>query len=139
MTNERNADKRSITGTFAISFVKNFLLVQLMYVGKTTKSLQRFEFPKDFSHRTNSKHFSNTYELLKLLEEVIKPYVIKQGQILKCSANQKVLVIMDIFSVQMTAAVVDAFKEANICIVNVPANMTKFYQPLHLTVNGYCK
>ena len=46
---------------------------------------------------------------------------------------------MDIFSVQMTAAVVDAFKEANICIVNVPANMTKFYQPLHLTVNGYCK
>ena len=46
---------------------------------------------------------------------------------------------MDIFSVQMTAAVVDAFKEANICIVNVPANMTKFYQPLDLTVNGYCK
>ena len=28
---------------------------------------------------------------------------------------------------------------ANICIVNVPANMTKFYQPLDLKVNGYAK
>ena len=39
----------------------------------------------------------------------------------------------------MTIAVLDAFKEADICIVNVPANMTKYYQPLDLTVNGYAK
>ena len=39
----------------------------------------------------------------------------------------------------MTTAVLDAFKEADVCIVNVPANMTKYYQPLDLTVNGYAK
>ena len=39
----------------------------------------------------------------------------------------------------MTTAVLDAFKEAGICIVNVPANMTKYYQPLELTVNDYAK
>ena len=39
----------------------------------------------------------------------------------------------------MTAAVLDAFKEADICIVNVPANLTKYYQPLDLTVIGYPK
>ena len=44
---------------------------------------------------------------------------------------------MDIFTGQMATTVVDAFKEANVCIANVPANMTKFYQPLNVTVNGY--
>ena len=39
----------------------------------------------------------------------------------------------------MTTAVLNAFKEANICIANVPANMAKFYQPLDLRVNGYWK
>ena len=46
---------------------------------------------------------------------------------------------MDVFTGQITTAVREAFKEANVCIVNVPANMTKFYQPLDLTVNGYAK
>ena len=46
---------------------------------------------------------------------------------------------MDVFTGQMTTAVLEAFKEANVCIINVPANMTKFYQPLDLTVNGYAK
>ena len=136
---EGSADKRSITGTFAISFVGNFLPAQLIYGGKTTQSLSRFEFPKDFSLRTNPKHFSNTDESLKFLKEVIKPYVINQRQILKCLADQKARVIMDVLTGQMTTAVLDAFKEANICIVHFPANMKKFYQPLNLTVNGYCK
>ena len=54
---------------------------------------------------------------LKFLKEVIKPYATKQRQILKCSGDQKALVIMDVFNGQMTTAVLDAFKEANICIV----------------------
>ena len=31
------------------------------------------------------------------------------------------------------------YAESNILIVNVPRNMTKYYQPLDLTVNGYSK
>ena len=46
---------------------------------------------------------------------------------------------MDVFTCKMTTVVVDAFKEADIFIVNVPANMTRYYQPLDLTVNGYAK
>ena len=34
---------------------------------------------------------------------------------------------------------VNAYAEGNILIINVPANMTKHYQPLDLTVNGYAK
>ena len=89
MTIERSVDKRSITGTFVILFDGNFLPVHFIYGGKTTQSLTRFEFPKDFSVSTNPKHFSNTDESFNFLKEVIKPYVIKQIQILKYSADQK--------------------------------------------------
>ena len=100
-----------------------------------SQSLPRFEFPSGFSLSANPKHFSNTDESLKFLKEIIKPCVEKQRELLKCSVDQKALVIMDVFTGQMTPAVLDAFKEENICIVNVPANMTKFYQPL----DGYAK
>ena len=46
---------------------------------------------------------------------------------------------MDVFTGQMTAEVLNAYEEANILIINVPANMTKCYQPLDLTVNGCAK
>ena len=113
--------------------------MQLIYGGKTTHSLPRFEFPSTFCLSANPKHFSNTNDSLKFLKEVIKPYVKKQRQLLKRSTDQKALVIMDVFTGQTTTVVLEAFKEADICIVNVPANMTKFYKPLHLTVNGYAK
>ena len=47
---------------------------------------------------------------------------------------------MDVFTGQMTAEVLNTYEEANILIIVVPANMTKYYQPLGVTVNGYaCK
>lgn len=46
---------------------------------------------------------------------------------------------MDVFTGQMTEDVVKKYQDNNIFIVNVPKNMTKYYQPLDLTVNRYCK
>ena len=46
---------------------------------------------------------------------------------------------MDVFTGQTTADVIDCYKKNNMCVVYVPANMTKYYQPLDLTVNGYAK
>lgn len=46
---------------------------------------------------------------------------------------------MDVFTGQMTAPVLQCFKEHNIYVVNVPTNMSKSYQHLDQTVNGYAK
>ena len=46
---------------------------------------------------------------------------------------------MDVFAGQMSAEVLNAYDEANILIINVPASMMNFYQPFDLTVNGYAK
>ena len=41
-------DKRSITSIFSITLTGKFLPMQLIYGGKSTKSLPRYQFPTDF-------------------------------------------------------------------------------------------
>ena len=113
--------------------------MQLIYGGKTSQSLPRYRFSKGFCLSFNPKHFSNTNESIKFLKEIITLYVVEQRKLLKCQVDQKALVIMDVFTGQMTAEVLNAYEEANILIINFPANMTKYYQPLDLTVNWYAK
>jgi len=67
--------KQAITGTFGITLSNTFLPLQLIYSGKTAQSFPKFKFPELFSLSANPKHFSNTTESLKLLDEIIIPYV----------------------------------------------------------------
>ena len=53
-------DKRSITATFSITLLGQFLPIQLIYGGKTLQNLPRYQFPRIFSLSVNEKHFSNT-------------------------------------------------------------------------------
>ena len=41
-------DKRQITATFAVSATQNFLLMQLIYAGKSKTCLSNVEFPRSF-------------------------------------------------------------------------------------------
>ena len=133
------ADKRSITGTFAISLSNSFLPMQLIYGGKTNQSLPRYSFPESFSLSVNEKHFSNSKESVKFLNEIIIPYAEKVRKQEGLAPTQKALIIMDVFTGQMTTEVKDLLTANNILIANVPPNMTRFYQPLDLTVNGAAK
>ena len=71
--------------------------MQLIYGGKTLKSLQNFELPDSFSLSVNPKHFTNTQESIKVggyggcctvhwksVKELQKP-------------NQTALLILDVF------------------------------------------
>ena len=100
-----STDKRSITKTFIITLSRNFLPMQLIYGGKTTQSLPRFKFPDSFSLSENPKHFSNTLESVKVIKEIVLPYVNMQRQDLD-KPNQAAILIMDVFRGQMTEEVV---------------------------------
>jgi len=133
-----SSDKRSITGTFTVTLDGRFLPMQLIYGGKTKQSLPRFEFPKDFSLSCNPKHFSNTEESVKLINEIILPYVENQRKEME-KPKQPALVIMDVFRGQITDDVTSLLTENDIHFIFVPNNMTHLYQPLDLTVNKHSK
>ena len=132
-----STDKRSITGTFIITLSGKFLPIQLLYGGKTKQSLPRFKFPESFSLSANRKYFSNKAESLKVIEEIILPYVKQQCQELEKS-DQTAILLIDVFRGQMTEEVVSMLRTNNIRLVKVQNNMTHLLQPLDLTVNGHC-
>ena len=39
----------------------------------------------------------------------------------------------------MMSVVLTILNDNNMCLVNIPPNMAKYYQPLNLTVNGHVK
>lgn len=131
--------KQAITATFGVTFTNDFLPMQLIYAGKTKQSYPKFKFPESFSLSANPKHFSNTEESLKLLDEIIIPYVKRERTKLGLSENQYALLILDVFKGQMTEPVTKKMEENRILFVRVPANMTNLFQPLDLTVNGSFK
>ena len=133
-------DKRNITLTFVVSLSGEFLPIQIIYAGKTTASQPRgFKFPKGFCISQNPKHWSNEQETLKLIDEVVNPYVVKKRSDLKLAETQKALMVWDAFKGQKTEAVEQKLTSCNIELVTVPPNMTLFFQPLDLTVNGVAK
>ena len=103
------------------------------------QSLPRFQFPNSFSLSVNEKHYSNTQESLKFYNEIIILHIKEVHSSYGLSANQYASVIMDVFTGQMTSDLLNLFRDNKILLTNVPANMTKLYQPLNLTVNGYAK
>ena len=134
------SDKRNITLTFVVTLAGEFLPFQIIYTGKTNACHSRgVTFPQGFLLSQNPSHRSNEQETLKLIEGAIHPYVQKKRAELKLPESQKVLLIWDVFKGQMTASVKEKLSSLNIELVAVPANVTHFFQPLDLTVNGSAK
>ena len=62
---------------------------------------------------------------MKYQEKVIVPQFKKKSSIEGLDECQKDLVIMDIFTEKMTPEILDNYKAYNICVISVPASMTK--------------
>ena len=87
----------------------------------------------------NEKHFRNTTESLKLLDEIIIPYVTSKHKPKERGVNHPALLLMDDFRGQMTDPVLLKLRESNIFLVRVPPNMNCLFHPLDLTVKGAAK
>ena len=69
--------------------------MQLIYDGKTPRSIPRVDFPSSFSLSANPKHFSNTEESIKVINEVIVPYITSKSRELGLHVNSPALLILD--------------------------------------------
>ena len=121
--------KNAITATFGITYGNRFLPIQFIYDGKILRCLPRFDFHKAFSLNANEKHFSNTTESLKLLDEIIIPYLTSERKRKELDVNHIALLLMDVFRGQMTDPV----------LLKLRGNMTNLFQPIDLIINGAAK
>ena len=65
-------NKRGITVILSETITGKIFPFQLIYTGKTARSLPSVEFPNGFCLSYNPKHWSNEYETINLLDSVVK-------------------------------------------------------------------
>ena len=128
-------DKRCITATLCESLDGTMLPFQLIYKGKTERSLPSYDFLEGFSLSFNEKHWSNEIETIRLIDEILLPYIEKVKKEHNLPDYQKSLLIWDAFRAQSTATVMENISTHGIQTVLVPANITHLLQSLDLTTN----
>ena len=69
-----SSDKPSITLTLTVTLDGKILPFQIIYEDKTNQSLPKITFSANFSASVKEKHYSNTEEVIKHLQEVVIPY-----------------------------------------------------------------
>ena len=113
--------------------------MQLIYCGKTEQSLPRFKFPEEFSSSVNPTHYSNSAESIKLMEDIIVPYLQKERTKLELAPTHKGLLIMDVFTGQMTSDVGAVLNENNICVVKCSTKHDEVLPTIRLNCQWTCK
>ena len=118
-------DKRAITATLAETLKGDILPFQLIYKGKTSRSIQSANFTPGFLLSANKSHWSNEKETLNLLDRIIAPYLQTAKEELGLDATQKAFIVWDAFSGQETEGVKSKLEELYIKDVGVLKNMTQ--------------
>ena len=94
-----SCDKRAIPARFVIDFAGSFLPMQLIYGGKTNRSIPNVDFPKGFSLSAN---YSNEEESREIILDIISPHVKLVREKLQLPDTVPALLVMDVFRGQMT-------------------------------------
>ena len=131
-------DKRQITGVFCGNLLGDFLPIQLVYGGKTSRCHPVYSFPSDWDITHSENHWSNETTMLAYIKNVIVPFV-ERVRDDRCSKDCPALAIFDHFKGQLTDNVCGLLEQHNIHSVLVPANCTDRLQPLDLSVNRSAK
>ena len=132
-------DKRQITAVFGCSMTGDFLPVQLVYQGKTSKCHPSFNFPPSWHITHSHNHWCNEETMKQYILKIVVPYVVEKRKELKLSTEQHALVIFDKFKAQCTTEILELLVKNNIDVVTVPANCTDRLQPLDASANKAAK
>ena len=90
----------------------DFLPPQLIYQGKTHKSLPSVIFPDDWHVTFTENHWSNEKTMVDYLEKVLFPYVEKKKRELKLDSDYPSLVTFDRFRGQCTETILTLLRQA---------------------------
>ena len=125
-------DKRQINAVFFCgSLVGDFLPIQLIYKGKTSRFHPKFQFPEgwDITHAPN--HWSSEFTMIQYINNIVVPYIVKVRE--QFSNTTPALVIMDNFKGQITDPVLSLLESDNIHTCLLPPNTTDRLQSMDVS------
>ena len=133
-------DKQQLTAVFAGTLDGDFLPLQLVYKGKSTKCIPTaVKFPSDWDWSYSANHWSNEETMNKYFLKIILPYIVKKREELHLPQDHPALVIFDNFKAQFTEEFFKLIESHHVNYALVPANCTDRLQPLDLSVNKPAK
>ena len=133
-------DKRQITAVFGASLAGDFLPIQLVYQGKTVKSLPSgVQFPNSWHITSTPNHWCSEATMISYIDIILIPYIREKKKALGLPDDHASLVIFDVFRGQVTDKVLSMLQRNNILYALVPANCTDRLQPLDVSVNKAAK
>ena len=132
-------DKRQIMTTFAASLSGNFLPMQLVYEGKTTKCHPAVEFPEGWHVTHMPSHWCNEETVIEYIKSVIVSYMTQKRKQLGLDLKQTELVILDEFEGQTTNRMLNLLQSNDLMYVIVPPNCIDQMQPPDISVNRAAK
>ena len=93
--------KKQIAGTVIATMSGFFLLVQLIYKGKTNRCVPKgIAFPEKFNLTFTPNHLSNEDKVIEHLEKIVFPFVSEKREELSLPGNQKAVLIFDVFKLR---------------------------------------
>ena len=131
-------DKRQITTVFCGTLVGDFLPVQLIFKGKTSRCHPHYKLPAWWHVTHPPNHWSTEQTMLEYIKHIVIPYI-QSVRESKGEESLPALVIMDNFKGQATDNVKALLEENNVHISFVPPNTTDLLQPLDVSVNKPAK
>ena len=97
-----NDDKRQITAVLGCSLSGKLHPPQLLYESKTDRCHSSISFPADWDIFHTESHWSNSASVIRYIDNVLQPYFQKQKEMLNLPAEQKSLLIFDVFRAHRT-------------------------------------
>ena len=91
-------DKHQITAVLGGTMSGDFLPVQLVYKGTTTRCLPSFKFPDDWDMNYSSNHWCNEKTMLDYFQNILFPYCAKKRSELALAPDYRALVLFDNFN-----------------------------------------
>ena len=117
-------DEHQITAVLAGTMAGDFIPIQLIYQGTTSRCLPSYKFPQDWDIIYSPKHRSNENTMASYLQKVIFPYIQKKQHELNLLADYPSLLLFDNFNGQCTETLLKMIDDKNINTVIILANCT---------------
>ena len=131
------SNKQQITAVLCGTLTGDFLLMQVIYKGKSARCHPHSTFPSGWHITHSPKHWSTEQTVLEYVEHITALYIQKVRK--SFQPNTSALVIMDNFKGQITESVSSLLDQYNIHVCLLPPNTTDCLQPMDISINKPAK